>query len=673
MFYINMDSIYPCHKCPSSAVTACKCKGKTSYLCSVHLPEHLQDKSVVHLILPLEMAKTDPVNDNRSSRLELLRAKLQIYKEKVQTQFNSYDKLGKILTKELKAQFDSSKTKYKSILAEINSKTKAIDDSGSKSNIEVEYMLKTSSGNKLSSILLNYEKISDINIYEILSTILKKIGLDPMPKQDAPNLRNDNELETLRTACRQKDKYIQELLGEMQNKESQLKNVAGQLDKARMEIDQTNQVANKYKQTQEALSLELRERNSMMNSMNKDKESLDNYARRIKYLEEQNADKEFRIIELLRKVKESEETIHQLMRNLKENEDKLKHHTQQRNQVAQEINYPPPQNFYSFAINQSPGASSSSSEPPSLPICSINLIHTLKGHTNTIRSTVLTSDGQFIISGSSDRTIRIWNLRTGGLESRLLGHSDMVLSLGITHDDRYLVSAGWDNSLLLWNLATRKIECQITGNSEIVWCIAVTHNNEKLVFGTGEFTIKIWNLRTRQYSALLGGHEGSVSCIAVTQDDKYIISGSEDKTIRGWKLSNNQQEFILTGHNGYVMSVCISVDNQFIITGSQDKTLKVWSLQNKRAVATLAGHSRSVESVSISRDGRYVISGSADGTVRVWNFETKTQEKIIQAHSSAVLSLGLTKDNTRMVTSSGEWLTADSSTDCTVKVWSFYS
>jgi WD40 repeat protein len=77
--------------------------------------------------------------------------------------------------------------------------------------------------------------------------------------------------------------------------------------------------------------------------------------------------------------------------------------------------------------------------------------------------------------------------------------------------------------------------------------------------------------------------------------------------------------------------------------------------------------------VGMSRDGRYVISGSADGTVRVWNFETKTQEKIIQAHSSAVLSLGLTKDNTRMVTSSGEWLTADSSTDCTVKVWSFYS
>lgn len=668
-----MNSINPCHKCPSNAVTACKCKGKTSYLCSVHLPDHLQDKSVVHLIVPLEMAKSDPDNDNRASRLELLRAKLQIYKEKVQTQYNSYDKLGKVLSKELKAQFDSSKTKYKSILAEINSKTKAIDDSGSKSNIEAEYMLKTSSGNKLSSILLNYEKISDINIYEILSTILTKLGLGTMPKQNAPNSTNDNELETLRNACRQKDKYIQELLGELQNKDSQLKNVVNQLENARMEINQANQVANKYKETQEALNLELKERNTMMSSMNKDKESLDNYLRRIKFLEEQNTDKELRIIDLLRKVKESEETIHQLMRKLKENEDTIQQLTQQLNQVPRELNVPPPQNFSSFVINQSTGGSSSSSEPPSQPIYNINLIHTFKGHTNTIRSTILTSDGQYIISGSSDRTIRIWNLRTGALECRLLGHSDMVLSLGITHDDRYLVSAGWDNSLILWNLATRKIECLITGNSEIVWCIAVTHNNEKLIFGTGEFTIKIWNLRTRQYSALLGGHEGSVSCIAVDKEDRYIISGSEDKTIRGWRLSNNQQEFILTGHNGYVMNICISIDNQFIVSGSQDKTIKIWSLQNKKAVATLAGHSRSVESVCMSRDGRYVISGSDDGTVRVWNFETKTQEKIIQAHSSAVLSVGLSKDNSRMVTSSGEWLTGDSSTECSVKVWSFYS
>ena len=68
-----------------------------------------------------------------------------------------------------------------------------------------------------------------------------------------------------------------------------------------------------------------------------------------------------------------------------------------------------------------------------------------KGHTSTVTSVVATSDNKYIISGSSDKTIIIWNFLDKRQEAVLKEHSETVLTLALTSDNKYIVSGSADN------------------------------------------------------------------------------------------------------------------------------------------------------------------------------------------------------------------------------------
>ena len=73
------------------------------------------------------------------------------------------------------------------------------------------------------------------------------------------------------------------------------------------------------------------------------------------------------------------------------------------------------------------------------------------GHKNSVTSVALTFDGKFIVSGSEDQTIKIWEYDTGTLVRTLTGHSDGVKSVAVSSDGKYIVSGSWDYIIKIWN------------------------------------------------------------------------------------------------------------------------------------------------------------------------------------------------------------------------------
>jgi WD40 repeat protein len=80
------------------------------------------------------------------------------------------------------------------------------------------------------------------------------------------------------------------------------------------------------------------------------------------------------------------------------------------------------------------------------------LLRTLKGHNEAVLSVAISPDGQTIVSGSGDRTIKIWRLATGELLHTLTGHSDVVYAVAISRDGKTIISGSGDQTIKVWRM-----------------------------------------------------------------------------------------------------------------------------------------------------------------------------------------------------------------------------
>ena len=107
-------------------------------------------------------------------------------------------------------------------------------------------------------------------------------------------------------------------------------------------------------------------------------------------------------------------------------------------------------------------------------------IRALKGHRLTVSCIAIDYDSKIIISGSWDKTIKIWDIQSGTILKTLLGHDDLVWSVAISHDSKFIVSASDDNTIRIWNILEKgtkkiyalKIHCQY------VYSIAISTNGK---------------------------------------------------------------------------------------------------------------------------------------------------------------------------------------------------
>ncbi|BAZ00951.1 protein kinase [Tolypothrix tenuis PCC 7101] len=287
------------------------------------------------------------------------------------------------------------------------------------------------------------------------------------------------------------------------------------------------------------------------------------------------------------------------------------------------------------------------------------LTKTLEGHSSLIRSVAISPDGKTLASGSDDKTIKLWNLKTGKQIRTLTGHSHWVFSVAISPDGKTLASGSIDDTIKLWNLETGEQIRTLTGHSGDVNSVAISPDGKTLVSGSINGTIELWNLETGEQIRTLDGHSSNVYSVAISPDGKTLVSGSVDKTIKLWNLKTGKEIRTLKGHSSTVFSVAISPDGKTLVSGSGDNTIKVWNLETGEQIRTLEGHSSSVDSVAISPDGKTLVSGSRNGTIKVWNLETGEQIRNLTEHSRGVNSLAISPDGKTLVSSDGN----------TIKIW----
>ncbi|WP_354636087.1 serine/threonine-protein kinase [Planktothricoides raciborskii] len=163
------------------------------------------------------------------------------------------------------------------------------------------------------------------------------------------------------------------------------------------------------------------------------------------------------------------------------------------------------------------------------------LQQTLVGHTQEVQSVKFSPDGQTLASGSTDGTVKLWNVNTGKAFRTLSGHTDSVWSIAIAPDGKTLASGSWDRTVKLWNLETGELRRTLHGHAKQVYSVAFSPDGRTLASGDLNGTIKLWSTRNGCQKGTLKGHTDSVE-IGFSADGTTMISGGFDDTIKMWRL-----------------------------------------------------------------------------------------------------------------------------------------
>ena len=275
------------------------------------------------------------------------------------------------------------------------------------------------------------------------------------------------------------------------------------------------------------------------------------------------------------------------------------------------------------------------------------------GHTSSVNSVAVSTDRKYLISGSCDGTIKLWDLNNGQELRTFTGHTSVVNAVAISTDTKYLVSGSDDHTLICWDLASGKELHTFIGHLDAVYSVAISADNKYLASGSGDNLIKLWDLTSGQELRTYTGHSGKVNSLAISSDNKYLISGSDDGTIKIWNLAGGQELHTLSG-TSHISSVAVTTDNKYLASGSDDQTTILWDLASGKKLRTYSsGQSDSVaiNSVAISTDEKYLVSARGN-TIHLWDLANGKELRILTGANFS--SVALSTDNKYIVAGSDD-------------------
>ena len=286
--------------------------------------------------------------------------------------------------------------------------------------------------------------------------------------------------------------------------------------------------------------------------------------------------------------------------------------------------------------------------------------------------TSLQRDSHIALATNSS-LIRIYSIKN--LDARLLdGHSEIVLALDRGSNGSVLVSGSKDRTARIWAPFTGDETtpwgygcvgiCE--GHAESVGAVAMARgggeNNLKFMFtGSQDRTIKMWDVSElpiqfddNQTTAIRcksltthKAHEKDINALDVAPNDRFLVSGSQDRTAKVYEIQytigsggsvRGELKLIGTckGHKRGVWSVKFGRAERILATGSGDKSVKLWSLDDFSCLKTFEGHTNSVLRVDFLNNGMQLVSSASDGLVKLWNIKEEECVTTLDNHEDKV-------------------------------------
>lgn len=335
------------------------------------------------------------------------------------------------------------------------------------------------------------------------------------------------------------------------------------------------------------------------------------------------------------------------------------------------------------------------------------LVRSLEGHEDWVRSVAFSPDGSRLVTGAEDNTVRIWSV-DGELLDTLRGHRGWVRSVAFSPDGRLIASAGDATAIRLWSAEGYKLST-FYGHEDWIRSVAFSPNGQYLASASDDQTIRIWTLNGNVVHVF--NHRSSVHSVAWSADSQSVVSGGDDDQVHIWRLQGPKLP-ICVGHEGIVWSARwrpvaeesvgreilekkkaekekleqtedktkqaggrqidkrltskpsqthLTTENSLpkILSSGGDAEIKLWA-ESGVLLRSIATHKLSVHCADWRPCGQFFASASADYSVKIWRADGALV-RTLAGHGDAVWQVRYSPDGQRLVSVSS---------DRTVRLWS---
>lgn len=223
---------------------------------------------------------------------------------------------------------------------------------------------------------------------------------------------------------------------------------------------------------------------------------------------------------------------------------------------------------------------------------------------------------EIMITGSSDCTCIVWDIKAGYRPVRQLRHHTAGV-LDVCFDDKYIVSCSKDTTVCLWDQRTGEFLRKLSGHRGPV--NAVQLRGDLVVSASGDGIAKLWNLTSGLCIKEFPSKDRGMACVEFSPDSRTILAGGNDHVI--YQFDTNTGELVreLSGHRGLVRSLHLDSANGRVVSGSYDSSVKAYDLSTGDNVVDFTGWTTSWI-LSAKADYRRIVATSQDSRAVVMDF-----------------------------------------------------
>lgn len=289
-------------------------------------------------------------------------------------------------------------------------------------------------------------------------------------------------------------------------------------------------------------------------------------------------------------------------------------------------------------------------------------VKTFTGHSKSLKTVAFLPNGQQVLSGSADRTLKLWDINTGQEIRTFVGHGDIVNSVAVSPDGRTALSASHDKTLKLWDLQTGELLNTLSGHENSVVSVAFSKDGHLALSGSHDKTLKLWHISSGKLLRTFIGHRDWVVAVAFIEGTNAVLSASHDKTMKLWDMGTGRNVRTFEGHKDWVTSIAASRNNFVALSGSLDETLKLWNMNTGETIKTFKNLSKSaIASISMTPDERTALLSSYDNSLVLWDIESGKKLKTFYGHKTSRANAVTISPDGNFALSAGE--------DNTLKLW----
>jgi len=249
-------------------------------------------------------------------------------------------------------------------------------------------------------------------------------------------------------------------------------------------------------------------------------------------------------------------------------------------------------------------------------ICDLegNTLRELKGHKERVSSIAFSPDEEFILSGSWDKTARLWS-QTGEIQKEFK-HEGPVTSVAFSPDGKRILTASYDNTARLWDLEGRLL--QIFKCDGKVSSVKFSKDGKRIITVSWDNRIRTWNDRGELLNTFV--HENTRFSSILASNGKFALIAESNNIIRLWDMKNKEPKTSIK-YEGKLSMMKFSPTGNYILTGTENGSLKLFDLKGNQ-IAQFEKHGRKITAAAFSPDESYIFSSSDGESSILWNIKS---------------------------------------------------